>query len=69
MNPFDIEEESQNLKGKPSDISSSGRNTLLITVKDSSQGQLVQKISIGGQKCEVVSHQHMNKSKGFIYVS
>ena len=35
MNPFDIEKEiSQKLKGKPSDISSSGRNALLITVKD-----------------------------------
>ena len=68
MNPFDIEKEvSQKLKGKPCDISSSGRNALLITVKDSSQSQLVQKISsIGGQKCEVVSHQHMNKSKGII---
>ena len=41
MNPFDIEKEvSQKLKGKPSDISSSGRNALLITVKDSSQSQL-----------------------------
>ena len=71
INPFDIEKEvSQKLKGKPSDISSSGRNALLITVKDSSQSQLVQKISsIGGQKCEVVSHQHLNKSNGIIYIS
>ena len=70
MNPFDIEKEvSEKLKGKPSDISSSGRNALLITVTDSSQSQLVQKISIGGQKCEVVGHQHLNKSKGIIYVS
>ena len=62
INPFDIEKEiSPKLTGKPSDISSSGRNALLISVKDLSQSQLVQKISsIGGQKCEVVSHQHMN---------
>ena len=70
MNLFDIENEiSQKPKGKPYDISSSG-NVLLIMVKDSSQSQLVQKMSsIGGQKCEVVSHQHMRKSKGIIYLS
>ena len=71
MSPFDIEKEvSEKLKGKPSDISSSGRDALVVTVKDSSQSQLVQKISpIGGHKCEVVSYQRMNKSKGIIYVS
>ena len=70
MNQFDIEKDiSQKLKGTPSDISTSGRNAFLITVEDSSQSQLVQKIAIAGQKCEVVSHQHINKSKGIIYVS
>ena len=46
MNPFIIEKEiTQILKGKPSDISSTGRNGLLITVRDASQSQLILKMS------------------------
>ena len=72
MNPFNIGKRNiPETKVNPlADISSSGRIALLITIMDASQSLLIQKISsMGGQKCVFVSHQHMNKSKGIIYVS
>ena len=71
MNPFNIEREIiLQLKGKPADISISGRNCILSGVNNEHRSRLIRTLSCLVENSKAfISHQQMNLSEDIIFVS
>jgi len=71
INPFTAYKEIERAIGaKPVDMTSMGRNGLLITVGNHQQGELLKAITkIDGKKCNVQPHKTFNTSRGLLYIS
>jgi len=71
VNPFRAFKELENrVRGKISNLTSLGRNALLVTVCNKEQGDVLMKMTrIDGKDCRVEPHRTMNTSKGLVYIS
>jgi len=71
VNPFKAYKEIEKVIGaKPADMTSLGRNALLITVGNQQQGEMILRMDkIDDKKCNVTPHKTFNTSRGLLYIS
>ena len=70
INPFAAYKELTNiLQGSPENLTSFGRDKLLITVRNSHQSRLIHDVtSLCGMPYTVTAHKSMNQSKGLVFI-
>ena len=70
LNPFAAYKELSNiLHGSPENLTSFGRDKLLISVRNSQQSRLIHDVtSLYGTPCTVTAHKSMNQSKGLVFI-